>query len=629
MYNMNYLILFNVLTSLFSTITAMELAPKKSHTWVITQDKQIINVDKPIAHQSNLITVLQEKYAGTNKKPIPIPVNKNDLNFFCNSITQYHNDLVNQLSDKDYSQLMGITEKLKSPLFYAELIEPLVREKKLLYRFAYKQFNHAELKKIIFKKCLKKKSIKNNHNNGTNTFSLSFSNDGNYFTETVTKEGCGRESYLWDAKKLSPITEFGYIKSSTHGRINDYLITDDSVYFIKQNKLVNMNHHSDYNKYHISPDGRFFIPFTLCTLLNRSPNLCDTRACKEYPLLIPEDAKSEIKAFFHPNNTTLIYTTENSPSNYITIHDLKDPNKQQTKVYSKIHSRYNRKLAMSTDGSLLLLNHNILLNIQDPYNPIIVKEWEFNTTTQQTYEAFFIPHKNILVYSSNCKTLCLIDNHGDTIATYKAPTPITKAFTDNSGNYLAFLIGSTTSEASSDITLWNLSHLPSHINITKIKTDAHIHDIAFTKDQLLLTQSYTTKLWDMNGDEVLDLGQSNAHGINPQTGSIITAHNLSTIIPTTDYRSHIPISGPTKMYCYDINTQQAISIIKNITESLTLCQALLLNKYLAHRKTKHHHKLYPNLPDGRALTSFITEYKYLINNLILNTTEYAPMTKHD
>jgi hypothetical protein len=617
---MNYTILLNLTLGLFSTITAMEKTTSKNfHTWVLTNDIKIVKVNKPIVDQSNLITVLSKSRA-PDISPIKIPVNKAELKFFCNSITKSSSYLVKNLSDEKYSLLMDIAEKLKSPLFYAELMEQLMPIQDLLNMFALNYINFelkAKLKKIIYKKYLKRIRINDRirstyHENSMQTLSIIFSNNGEYFTETILTPHDKFITYLWDARTLSRIEKFHDCETATFSPKDDYIVIGEGLYFIKKKscRFIDLCNH---NKPLISPDGCFLVQNSKS---DTSYILCNTKTLSTKHFL-SKPHYDQTNFCFHPDNKTLLYS-RGIYSNDLTIYDLEKPNNQCTKIYSETpqSSDHRNKIAINTKGSLVLLNHNTLLNIQNLHSPTIIKEWEFNRKIQCFYNAFFIPNKNIIIYQPDETTFYLINESGDTIK--KHESLVTNIVTDNTGNYLAFLTLDKKNKTPETINLWNLSDLPSKIRTIKINTNTYINKIEFTKDQLLVTQSYTTKVWDMNGDPILNLGPSKANAINPKTGSIVTSNTLGiTVLGTFKSRKKIP--GPKKMNYFNINAPEAVTTINRIIKSLTLSQALLLNKHFSHKKTKNKRQFYPNLPDGRTLASFTEKDKFLIKNFELHT----------
>jgi len=615
--------LFNVIIGLFCTITAMEKTTKKNYLWIKTQDNKIVTIDKPIAQQSNLITVLQQQYKGTNKHPIPITTNQEEFNFFCSSITQNPLILFKEFSDEQYSNLMKITAQLKALLFYTELMLPLIPLQELQNRFSYEHFNPAKFKKIIYKKYLKKTCIQNNHQPGTKILSINFDNTGNYFTETAKLSQNRYITYLWNTKALSIIKNFAGCQSPTFIPHKNCIITNDGIYFIKKD-LYYIKSFNNNDKPIISPQGDFFIhclnPNHLYTLFN-TDTLNETKLSQtsDYPITI----------LFHPDKNTVFYSKDIKNKNYLMIYNLITSTHHNTNIITKnsLLLPSTNTCAINTHGSLLLLNHCRLYNIKNPYKPKIIKENICNRASD--YEPWFIPHKDIIFYQLTPSFFCLLDCCGNIITLYQPSTSLPRSIinitTDSTGNYLAFI--NNKAHKPSTIELWNLSTLPSKIGILRIHPGLCIHKIEFTKDQLLLTQSTTTQLWDMNGDNILNLGPSNTNAINPHTGSIITSQNLSLPIPSTTFLNDTIIPGRIKTYYCDINAQEAQETMTTIIKALTLPEVLLLNKYYAHKKTKKSYKLYPNLPDGRMLQTLIKKYGNLLEKFSLHARNYTSEKK--
>jgi hypothetical protein len=566
----------------------MEQISEEPSVWVTTKDNQLINVTQRVAQQSNLLTVLQEKYAGTQTDPIPIPITTNALDFFCKAITISVQTVAKELTHKSYSQLMDITEELKALLFYAELMEQLLQVQELCNQFAISYLDQVPLKKAIYKKCLEKKHIKTTEKNNEETIFLACSHDGTYCAETVL---CCRDNdtghyedtayrfNLWDTHTHKLIKTYSFFKSRDCGPLagpisfspdNKHIIIDNMVYDVHQDTFANIPNESNYY-YHpsFSIDGQCIIT------RNGRYNL----------------------------NGTLI---------------------EQFKKSDEI----SHKISISSDGSQLLKNEKVFLNIKAPYNEIIIKEFTKNNVYMRNVIGFFIPHKKLFLLKINSAMLYLIDKDGKIITSKK--DCVSNQCADKTGNYLVTISPTKNCQHNPHpmITFWNLSNSPSSISQIKVKTDlGRIPTIEFTKDQLLVTQSTTTKLWDMDGDEVLDLGCSNCHSCNSCTGSIITAHNMYTQLPSDTPHSHIPLPGRTTLWHWDINAPKAKHILSTITQSLTLSHVLLLNAHASHRKTKKRKNLDPDMPDGRALASFTKkygkEYKFLTKNFKLNTKEIS------
>jgi hypothetical protein len=204
---MNLFFLYILTMAIFSPLNSMDCSIQVPCIWAITTDQEVIEIDEGIAQQSNLLTVLQQKYAATPQNPIPLTITKNDFNFFSSLLTIPALELLTNLSDADYSKLMDIAEKLKCPIFYAELMEQLVSAKDLIHYFAQHELNHKAIAEPVSQHFMEKKCIKKSKLNRSKP-SIMHTNDGKYFTETIPTNSAENQLHLWRTQPLKCIKTF-------------------------------------------------------------------------------------------------------------------------------------------------------------------------------------------------------------------------------------------------------------------------------------------------------------------------------------------------------------------------------------------------------------------------------------
>lgn len=592
----------------------MDQSHKKSPIYVKTTDNQTVPLDKAIIQQSNLLTVLQDIYKGTEQQPLMAPVTKTELDLFSIAVRQPASEFAAKLNDKDYSLLMDITEKLKASLFYADLMEQILPVKELINYFARTCLDKTSLKKAIYKKHLKKKSTTlYKDNTATKIINLQFFYDGSYFAETITKD---YDSYITNLRQTQNFFPFRIIQQAkyvTFSRDGRFIILCD----YQGNFFLNT---PDFTRRldiptsvpifpEIHPSSNAIIIGNRLYAIDEEYNTTRTNISD----------KNTCRSVFHPSLPLIISAEKNEDSKTeITVHNLEQSTQKLVGTYQTDPHSNLTAIVINSDGSLLAIDNDIVLNIQDPYNPKIL---QLHIDTNSYVRINFITQKLITFFQQRTKTerFCLLNKKGKVILS--GDRMLRSIITDPTYNYIALLFND--SNNLSFIEIFKISDLKKNTRPLIINEHSNVANIAFVNDQLLLTQSYTTKLWDMEGDEVLNFGRTNHYAIHPQTHSIIVSRNLTCNIPT-DFSSGRPIQGPTKLYHYTIDTPKAQQTIKTITESLTLSQALLLNNYFS-EKIKKEKKLYPNLPDGRVFDSLPEKHTFLAPNLKLRKNKYLPI----
>jgi hypothetical protein len=510
---------------------------------------------------------------------------------------------------------MSIADKLKALPFYAELMEKTFPVPDLCNLVAQLHLNKALLKQVIYKQWHTKKRIKKTSLNYQDKFQLYFSNDGNYFIENVSNNSSDTIN-IWDASNYKPIHSLQHIFHAFFSPTNDYLCvqymdaTKTIVYpmplpdcFKKQQEFaLLMPRTFEYRDITIaaSHDGTILLirerngsqsSYTLYHLdiPNRS------YSTQQLPN-IPHNASLVI---IHPGNKHLVYRTNNydRAENIIALYDIDNPT--STQEIKMIFPYLDNGIAINNTGDLLMLDNHALYQFQE--TPICVKKFEVASKN-----ILFIPQKKLLLYHEASDNYLITDEEGQEFAKIKVPSTTNQIITNDSNTHIAAtFITQPWSKELPQVWLFNVSEHTKSIPITKIIFPRHstVFNAEFTKDQLIVLQSNTTQLRDMEGDKVLDLGRCKKFAINPKTNAIITIHNNNYQI-SSDHGTYTAVC-PTKMHLHTINSAEAQKMINTITQSLTLSQALLFN---AHGKRKKIKELYPNLPSGRALQSLPKQY---------------------
>src|SRR5204863_5126334 len=101
--------------------------------WVKTNDNHLIAINKTIAAQSALLTILTEDGKISYTNPLPIHVNKKDLDFFCQKLEStikktplFVQNLKYNLTADHYYALIDVADKLKAQNLYAALIDEVL-----------------------------------------------------------------------------------------------------------------------------------------------------------------------------------------------------------------------------------------------------------------------------------------------------------------------------------------------------------------------------------------------------------------------------------------------------------------------------------------------------------------------
>ena len=628
----------------------MDYPPETYSLWAITADEQCVEIEKTIAQQSNLLMVLQEAGMGTPQSPIAIRVSKKELDFFCSHLTSSAQKLLTDLSDTDYSKLMDITEWLKCPLFYAELMEALMTEKQLVNAFALNQLNDKAVTKPISEHFTEKKCIKKSNLNREKPY-IAHSNDDKYFTENISNNSSQDQIHLWSIQPLKQIKTFPGYSAALFSPDCRHIIIGPALrhcetmaispflYSIEhdtQRELV--SDHKSYHQYNVlfDPQGRYFLQ-TLSHANDGKKHIL-TQLLNENKLTTIELAWGNASSFcFIPEDEHLLYI---NGQNQLIRYNSNNPSLEQILLdgcgqYMNINIERNQPLLISLSQ---MQQKTLLYCSQDPNNKdqllverIVKLESPVNYSSRSAYSS----QLNRMAYNSSNTTLQLIDDCGNKIAHHQLDTEkhqgINHIVFHKEGNYLASLnerIDRTHNLLLSSIILWNLSDRP-HIPGIRIDRPYRINECSFTKAGNLLTHGNKTELWNMNGTKIATLGknQNSCHQIADH--SFLLTEIIEKYSSTLEWSSAMRILS-TKLYHVHIDEGKIAANIEKTKKSLSLSQALLLNAHHPHRKDKKPTILYPNMPDGRALASLRQtfsadkQYKILAKNFKLKKHPFIP-----
>lgn len=624
---MNYFILLAALTQIFYFINAMDISPKTSSLWGITQDSHLVEIDTTIAQQSNLLTVLQETGKGTPHDPLPIPTNKESFTFLCSTLAIQAQQLSEQLTAQDYSRVMDIADKLKCIIFYAELMEQIIPTKDLISPFLLKVTTISRLlKKSTYKHFLEKKCIKKSQYHTLNDVVSSYSPNGDYFFENIPKKDSKYRINLWNTEKRRCIKIFPHYSKAVFSPSNDYIILYGRtipkgglllLYSIVHDQSItllssHLNHL--WGSPIISPEGDYIIQnidqgYLLITYKNGN---------KIEKMILQNEWFYAITCCFSPDNNHIIYGTKD---NDLHMCDVNDPYAIQSSI--KCDNLYTAEIGQwnNAEPSLLMIKTNnhkkSFFTLQD--DQLALTKKISSKDSYRSVQHAFITSKKIDCYNKNATTLCIMDTENKLLlCTEKMGPSIAQIIADTIGNHVVSLHKeSATQPALSTLAFWNISHFPDRLTKITYPTKDIIDEMQFHSSGLLLTQGPKIELWDMQGDKVLNLGQGQNYALHPTDGSMLLSHSIAN-------KMHDNTPRKTKLYLLQPQTKAAMACLEDIQKSLTLSQILLCNEHSPHRKDKKQTRLSPNMPDGRALASFKPEHAFLAEKFILSTQDFIP-----
>ncbi len=628
---MNYLLLFALLINILSHLKAMNILQKTPYLWVITEDKHLICVDNAIAQQSNLLTVLQEKYKATKKDPIPLKIDKEIFDFWCSHIIMSHQNFLITLGRNEQSKLMDAAAQLKCPIFYAQLMEEILTEKSIINALALKSINTRLLKKTIYKYFFEKIRIKKlKYHSSKKPIILSYSHNGDYFLENMNEKTC--QINLWTTKEQRCIKSFPGYSHAFFSPQDSYIIlytykygktakTDILLYFMSENNSIELvDNHQNYSWYTatIHPNENYIIQSKVVendSKYSLFHYIKDEKKIQKTSL--KNDWNNVSSYLFSSHGNHIICTTKDDR---LILYDLEKPN--NIKDHKKFDNLYHAKLANINKNSNLLTilmerEKKLFFTIQD--DKLIEKKCISSEDTYSGLKDIFISQKGIYCYNKNATTLCIMDenNKKTLLDTSQIGPCIHNIIADTTGNHIVSLHGSLSSHfALSTLAFWNISGFPDRLTKIKIDTEYIVQHMHFTYDGLLLTHGKKTELWDMEGDKILNLGRNQQYALHPCFESILVTKQTQVNPCQNKFEVRLFLAYP--------HTKEATACLNDIKTSLTLSQALLFNTYCCYRKNKKRTLFHPNLPDGRALASFKKEHKFLINNFKLIKQDFIP-----
>lgn len=534
---MNIFFIGSIFLSFFTSMCAMEPAQKQI-TWVTTSDNQLVEIKQQIAQQCALLTVLTEDGKNSKTNPLPLCVNKKDLNNFCRfRMTKVSTkDLYEYLQDEPYYALIDVADKLKSKTFYTELIDQVL-PKDISARFIPAYIQDLYRNNIIKKNHTKKELLTSTCCNNIIHPKIVISDDGRY---CMHNNVCTQKKVtLWNIKTNSLLQEF-YSDYFFNGGV---CFSPNGEYIIRRalNKTIFMNHIAKKKYYSLT------IPSTIDNINN---------------IIISSDSQHiMVSGTNYYDQATMLYAfwsldTKNIP------HAVAD------------NSPEREKLLMLFDRENY---HNDILS------PTNLPRQSCNKMAHEIAR-LYIPSKKLFTHiAHNGCTLklfgldaCLVASH-----TNQNGAAISALAVDSTGNHLA------SGYTDGTITLWDLSDITTRICGKNIITSkGTIKSLSFSDNQLLLShiykryssklpaQPHSTTLWDIHGNEIIDFGAIAACAMSKDGNRIVTINEQCTM--SKDYfclpESIVSITA------WNLHNEKTTKELNVIGETLTLSQALAFEK---------------------------------------------------
>ena len=262
------------------------------------------------------------------------------------------------------------------------------------------------LKKAIYKKYLKKKStIPYKDNMATRIMNLEFCYDGSYFADTIAMGYDCYTTNLRNTQNFFPFRQLIGINHIIFSPDESFIILQKYsrhyiLYNISPEKLTNLDNPTNGSVPKIHPNSNAIIMGNKLHTIDSEQNITTT--------LISEN--DTIEAIFHPSLPLIISAEKNRDSKTeITVHNVEKSTKQLIGAYKTNPNSTFTDIITNSDGSLLLVGNTILLNIQDPYNPIILKQH----TAQASYsKGRFITQNQIIFFLAQTKEFFLFNKDG-------------------------------------------------------------------------------------------------------------------------------------------------------------------------------------------------------------------------
>ena len=564
---MNIFIIYALIISLFTPICAMD-----PMTWVKTCDNHLVALSKQSAAQSALISTLTRYRKYSETKPLAIPVNKAELDFFCNTLTPCTDDINNPLkpgsyqtenlyrtlTPDEYYNLMGIAEKLKARTFYTNLIEQVLPSDCSRLCIPDPQQIESICRSNIIKKNHTKKSFPGN---GVGFPDIIISNNGQYTVHNVVLDESGITSTLWNTKTCTTIKNIvsTYVDYLSFSPDSTYIIVREApnifVYYnITQDKEYPLTLPDYFNRsctITISPDSKHIMISGTSTQNNRH-----TRRHALYsldannipqPVTLNSPHWEEVRsATFHTDNKHIIYNAHRETLQTCLIASPNDITARDEDGQSVAVNT----LTINADGTHILTEYyfhdyrdcgKILFNIE---NLSAITSIEFPNQSCSKFidlSPLSIPRKKLFTHITNFGyTFELLDTNACTIASHTTKnSSISALAVDNTGNYLA------SGYTDGTIIIWDLSNVTKCICGKKIIiSEGRIEKLTFNDNQLLLSlakpktfkkEKYKrgSRLWDVHGNEIINFGvidicemSKNGDCIITLTDKLLTTWNL-------------------------------------------------------------------------------------------------------
>lgn len=572
------------------------------HISIQTTDNQVLEVPLVFVEQSNLLSTLNAEK--NDARPICLPINKASFNYWRNAIKHsaaYH---LKNMTDQQYSHLMTTAEKLKCPIFYAELIEQLIPIdiiQKIESLLEWKKIDEKIIKYSLNKRCIIKSRVNNNQP------CISCSTDDTYFVENISTKNNVPQINLWISNPLQKIKTFDGYTNAQFNPMNDTLFLykhcngnnfEGCFYFIKENKSKTLPPtHPD-----SSLSNALFHPTRHIFYIKYSRYMQTAQFLFRY---VPQETKIEPiehllgqmeGLHFLPYEEKMVYKNHEKKLIVRSINDEIDEKILAENCLQDYVLLYkNRALITRSPSSrkTLVITHD---------EPSIIRAETYIIKRIQDMSGWDIPLgiafnriKRLYAYTASSSQINICQVNGEIIALHKGKYYIHAITFHPNGNHLIAINSQNKPSPYPDIlTIWDISNTSSSIKGKIIHTNTTIKDISFINNDFFLSHGHKTIVWNTQGDKIYTLDKNeSAYALTPShliTGTYINnTQKINGYSDTSNRR--------TELY-HTSNLRETLHSYIAMRNRLSLSEKLLLCTY--HKEYKECSR---DLPNGRALTS--------------------------
>lgn len=578
----------------------------QNRLWIKTTDNRMFEVSLVFAEQSNLLKTLHtEKTEKNDTSPVEIPVDAQSFDLLYRSIPQPVESLLKKMP-QTYSLLITAAEKLKCPIFYAQLIEQLIPNDVIQKIESFLDWKKLD-KRIIQYSLNKQRILKSTVNKNAPFIRTSI--DGTYFLENISTKEKISQINLWTTNPVKKIKTFDSHPQAYFNPMGEVLLLsygmDDCLYFIKKNE-----------KHSLSP----YMPSELAKmeafLFHPTHNICCIRyyhSGQETYLLfryIPHEAKIELiecsfgtleieKFNFLPDEEKIVYKNKKKALIVANINDNIDQDiiAQNVSTNYVLYCPNNKRFIISagdmhkeslittySGSSIIDTTSHTIERVQDTPNWHIPLKMSFNEI------------KSLYAYSASSAQINICNTNGKTIALYQGKYYIETINFHPNGNHLIVVNSKNGPPSYPDIlTIWDVSNSSSAIKGKIIHANAYIKNTSFMDNDFFLSHGNKTIIWDVQGNRICTVSKNeSAYALTPSC--FITATHIDDPQNMNDCLN--PHIRTTKLYLTS-NMKKVVHSYIAMRNKLSLSEKLLF-KMFYNQKYK---ECSPNMPDGRALIS--------------------------